>query len=154
MRPKSIRNSMENRYQKHARKRRAKIWKLIQKWSQNPSKITPKIDAKKNLEKSLIASARRNARGPQKLSFQKNPSEENREESRLKGENKVECKKWSAKGTYRKASAEREPTQDLNTLGGQRPRGDSLNAARGRNTAAPERMVPCEYGCGLWVVHG
>ena len=60
---------------------------------------------------------RRNARNPQRLSFQKNPSEENREESRLKGENKVECEKWSAKGTYRKASAEREPTQDLNTLG-------------------------------------
>ena len=47
------------------------------------------------------------------------------EESRLKGEYRVECKKWSAKGTYRKASAEREPTQDLNTLGGQRPRADS-----------------------------
>jgi hypothetical protein len=52
-----------------------------------------------------------------------------KEESQLKGVNKVECKKWSAKGTL-------------------------LNAARGRNTAAPERMVPCECGCGLWVVHG
>ena len=91
-----------------------------------------KIDAKKNLEKSLIASARRNARGPQRLSyhFKRFPSEENKEESQLKGENKVECKKWSAKGTYRKASADREPTTHLNTLGGQRPRADRLRAFR------------------------
>ena len=80
---------------------------------------------RKNGVKNFINLAWRNARGPQRLSFQKNPSEENREESRLKGENKVECKKWSAKGTYRKASADREPTQDVNTLGGQRPRADS-----------------------------
>ena len=60
---------------------------------------------------------RRNARNPQRLSFQKTPSEENREESQLKLANKVECKKWSAKGTYRKASADREPTTHLNTLG-------------------------------------
>ena len=46
------------------------------------------------------------------------------EESRLKGEYKVECKKWSAKGKCRKASADREPTTDPNTLGGQRPRAD------------------------------
>ena len=52
-----------------------------------------------------------------------------KEESQLKGGNKVECKKCSAKGTL-------------------------LNAARGCITAAPERMVPCEYDCGLWVVHG
>ena len=43
----------------------------------------------------------------------------------IKGEYRVECKKWSAKGKCRKASADREPTQDLNTLGGQRPRADS-----------------------------
>ena len=47
----------------------------------------------------------------------------------MKGAKKVsaqdECKKWSAKGTYRKASADREPTQDVNTLGGPRPRADS-----------------------------
>ena len=49
--------------------------------------------------------------------FKRFPSEENREESQQKGANKVECKKWSAKGTYRKASADREPTQDVNTLG-------------------------------------
>ena len=59
----------------------------------------------------------RNARNPQRLSFQKTPLEENREESQLKLANKVECEKWNAKGTYRKASADREPTQDLNTLG-------------------------------------
>ena len=55
---------------------------------------------KKGVQESIAAEktrARRNARNPQRLSFQKNPSEENREESRLKGENKVECKKWSAK---------------------------------------------------------
>ena len=52
------------------------------------------------------------------------PSEENREECQLKGANKVECKKWSAKGTYRKASAERHSTQDLNTLVCLRPRVD------------------------------
>ena len=57
--------------------------------------------------------------------FKRFPSEENREESEQKGANKVECKKWSAKGTYRKASAERHSTQDLNTLVGQRPRADS-----------------------------
>ena len=75
-----------------------------------------KRDEKKGaiLEKTL---ARQNARNPQRLSFQKNPSEENREESRMKGE-------------YRKASADREPTQDLNTLGGQRPRADRLRAFR------------------------
>jgi len=49
--------------------------------------------------------------------FKRFPSEENREESQLKGANKVECKKWSAKGTYRKASADREPTTHVNTLG-------------------------------------
>ena len=92
--------------------------------------------------------------GPKGYHFKRFPSEENREESQQKGANKVECKKWSAKGTYRKASADREPTTHLNTLGGQRPRADSLNAARGRNTAAPERMLPCECGCGLWSVHG
>ena len=82
---------------------------------------------KKGVQESIAAEktrARRNARNPQRLSFQKNPSEENREESRLKGENKVECKKWSAKGIYRKASADREPTTHANTLGGQRPRAD------------------------------
>ena len=45
----------------------------------------------------------------------------------MKGECRVECKKWSAKGKCRKASAEgecrkasadREPTTDANTLGG------------------------------------
>ena len=46
---------MKNRYKKHARKKTTKIWKLIkkviQKWSPNPSKITPKFDAEKRLEK-------------------------------------------------------------------------------------------------------
>ena len=46
----------------------------------------------------------------------------------MKGEYKVECKKWSAKGTYRKASADREPTTHVNTLGGQRPRADYPSA--------------------------
>ena len=49
------------------------------------------------------------------------------EESRMKGEYRVECKKWSAKGKCRKASAEgkcrkasadKEPTTHPNTLGG------------------------------------
>ena len=57
--------------------------------------------------------------------FKRFPSEENREESQLKGANKVECKKWSAKGTYRKASAERHSKTHLNTLVGLRPRADS-----------------------------
>ena len=43
----------------------------------------------------------------------------------MRGEYKVECKKWSAKGKCRKASADREPTTHANTLGGQRPRADS-----------------------------
>ena len=97
------------------------------KWSKNGAKIHQKSFQKSMQKKGAILEktlARQNARNPQRLSFQKNPSEENIEESRLKGENKVECKKWSAKGTYRKASADREPTQDLNTLGGQRPRAD------------------------------
>ena len=99
--------------------------KIEPKSIKNHSKIRcGKSDEKKGV-KSLIASARRNARQPRGLSFQKNPSEENKEESQLKGEKKkVECKKWSAKGTYRKASADREPTTHLNTLGGQRPRAD------------------------------
>ena len=63
--------------------------------------------------------------GPKGYHFKRFPSEENREESQQKGANKVECKKWSAKGTYRKASADREPTTHLNTLGGPRPRADS-----------------------------
>ena len=48
----------------------------------------------------------------------------------MRGEYKVECKKWSAKGKCRKASADREPTTDPNTLGGQRPRADRLRAFR------------------------
>ena len=58
--------------------------------------------------------------------FKRYPSEKNREESQQKGGNKVECKKWSAKGTYRKASADREPTTYVNTLVGQRPRADLI----------------------------
>ena len=82
---------------------------------------------KRNEKKGAIPEktmARQNARNPQRLSFQKTPSEENREESQLKLANKVECRKWSAKGKCRKASADREPTTDANTLGGQRPRAD------------------------------
>ena len=66
------------------------------------------------------------------------------EESRLKGEYKVECKKWSAKGTYRKASADREPTTHVNTLGGQRPRADSK-----RERAF--RQARFFVSVGLWV---
>ena len=82
---------------------------------------------KKGVQESIAAEktrARRNARNPQSYHFKRILRKKTNEESRLKGENKVECKKWSAKGSYRKASAEREPTQDLNTLGGQRPRAD------------------------------
>ena len=96
--------------------------------NQHPSKIIPKIDPKKGTEKKgeipEKTLARRDARNPQTQSFQKNPSEENKRRKPTEGENKVECKKWIAKGTYRKASADREPTQDVNTLGGQRPRAD------------------------------
>ena len=89
---------------------------------------------------------RRNARRSQRLSFQKNPSEENREESRLKGENKVECKKWSAKGTYRKASADREPTTHLNTLGGQRPRADLIQVPTAKFRTWSQRGVSTDGG--------
>jgi hypothetical protein len=55
MRPKSIRNSMKNRYKKHARKKKAKKWKhikkVIQKWSPNPEKWPPKIDCENWCEK-------------------------------------------------------------------------------------------------------
>ena len=65
---------------------------------------------------------------PKPNHFKRHPSEwsakKTNEESRLKGEYKVECKRWSAKGKCRKASADREPTTDANTLGGQRPRAD------------------------------
>ena len=109
---------------------------------------------KKRRKKGDEPRIRRNARRSQRLSFQKNPSEENREESRLKGENKVECKKWSAKGTYRKASAEREPTQDLNTLGGQRPRADSKRerAFRRARFFVSVGLWVCGYGCLLCCV--
>ena len=89
--------------------------------------------------------------GPKGYHFKRFPSEENKEESRLKGENKVECKKWSAKGTYRKASADREPTQNVNTLGGQRPRADLIfikkclifeGAKRIQKEATKEQRVP------------
>ena len=99
---------------------------------------------KKEVKESIIfrqTRARRNARNPQRLSFQKNPSEENREESQQKGGNKVECKKWSAKGTYRKTSAEREPTQDLNTLGGQRPRADLIQVPTAKFRTWSQRGV-------------
>ena len=117
MEPKSIKNHSKNRCEKRDEKKGA----------------IP--------EKTL---ARQNARNPQRLSFQKNPSEENREESRLKGENKVECKKWSAKGKCRKASADREPTTHSNTLGGQRPRADRLRAFR-------LAKVSRQSFVGLWV---
>ena len=42
---------------------------------------------------NFINLARRNPRQPRGLSFQKIPSEENREESQQKGANKVECKR-------------------------------------------------------------
>ena len=101
---------------------------------------------KKRRKKGDEPRIRRNARRSQRLSFQKNPSEENREESRLKGENKVECKKWSAKGTYRKASADREPTQDLNTLGGQRPRADLIQVPTAKFRTWSQRGVSTDGG--------
>ena len=101
---------------------------------------------KKGRKNGVINLARRNVRNPQRLSFQKNPSEENREESRLKGENKVECKKWSAKGTYRKASADREPTTHLNTLGGQRPRADLIQVPTAKFRTWSQRGVSTDGG--------
>ena len=108
---------------------------------------------------NLSSRARRNARGPQTQSFQKNPSEENTRRNPTEGENKVECKKWSAKGTYRKASADREPTTHPNTLGGQRPRADTQGASA--HSAGPGFFclsvcgVVGLWGCGvvgLWCV--
>jgi len=92
--------------------------------------------------------------GPKGYHFERFPSEENREESQLKGENKVECKKWSAKGTYRKASADREPTTHLNTLGGQRPRADSKRerAFRRARFFVAVGLWVCGYGCLLCCV--
>ena len=145
---------MKNRYKKHARKKRAKIWKLIkkmiQKWSQNPSKITSKIDATKGtkkkglkLYKPGINLAWRNARRPQTQSFQKTSFGVKCEENKRRKPTKGWVQKWSAKKCTkgmskkasadrckkckcRKASADREPTTDPNTLGGQRPRADSI----------------------------
>ena len=68
--------------------------------------------------------------GPKPNHFKRILRKKTHEESRMRGEYKVECKKWSAKGKCRKASADREPTQDSNTLGGQRPRADRLRAFR------------------------
>ena len=65
------------------------------------------------------------------------------EESRLKGEYKVECKKWSAKGKCRKASADREPTTDANTLGG------SDHVRIHIQVAKQVRTVPVR-GCDVW----
>ena len=87
--------------------------------NQNPSKITPKIDPKKGTEKRV-----RSRKKPWPGGMRVIPKPNHFKRIRLKGENKVECKKWSAKGTYRKASADREPTTHPNTLGGQRPRAD------------------------------
>ena len=86
---------------------------------------------------------------PKGYHFKRFPSEENKEESQLKGGNKVECKRWSAIGTYRKASAEREPTQDLNTLGGQRPRADSKRerAFRRARFFVFVGLGGCGFGC-------
>ena len=113
--------------------------------NQNPSKIIPKIDpTKKDGKKSAIPEktlARSNARNPQTQSFQKNPSEENKRRKPTEGENKVECKKWIAKGTYRKASADKEPTQDVNTLGGQRPRADLIQVPTAKFRTWSQRMI-------------
>ena len=103
------------------------------------SKIDPKIDAGKKASKWL--SGAQGAKEfwlktletwpggmrviPKTNHFKRILRKKTNEESRMKGEYKVECKKWSAKGTYRKASADREPTTHANTLGGQRPRADS-----------------------------
>ena len=135
MRPNSIRNSMKNRYQKHARKKKAQIWKLIkkviQKWSQNPSKITPKIDAKKETKKEDLKHCR-----PRSAEVAGSPNpiiskDILRSEVRRKYTKKAEwgvSTRWSAKsevqkgkvkkGKCRKTSADRQPTSHLNTLGG------------------------------------
>ena len=85
--------------------------------NQNPSKNIPKIDPKKGTEKR-VRSQKIPWPGvmrviPKPNHFKRILRKKTNEESRLKGENKVECKKWSAKGTYKKASADREPTQDV-----------------------------------------
>ena len=73
----------------------------------------------------------------------------------MKGECRVECKKWSAMGKCRKASAEgkcrkasadREPTTDVNTLGGSDHVRISKclrqNSARGRREGLVQMGVP------------
>jgi hypothetical protein len=84
--------------------------------------------------------------GPKGYHFKRILRKKTNEESRLKGEYKVECKKWSAKGTYRKANADREPTTHPNTLGGQRPRADSW-----RERAFRRARFFVSVGVGLWV---
>ena len=54
---------------------------------------------------------------------------------------KVECKKWSAKGTFGRVHSERQPETDLNTLVCQRPRADLIEGGQRPVTAAPPFWV-------------
>ena len=128
-------------------KREPKYENSSKKWSKNGTKIYQKSFPNRceKRDKKRGTKPRPGGRDgiPKPNHFKRHPSEwsakKTNEESRLKGEYRVECKKWSAKGKCRKASAEgkcrkasadREPTQDANTLGGQRPRADRLRAFR------------------------
>ena len=130
-------------------KREPKYENSSKKWSKKGTKIH-----QKSLQKSMRKKRRKkkveNFRTwhgemrvvPKPNHFKRHPSEwsakKTNEESWLKGEYRVKCKKWSAKGKWkkasagkcRKASADREPTTHPNTLGGQRPRADRLRAFR------------------------
>ena len=125
------------------------------KMEQHPSKITPKIDAKKGTKKwGRTPDPAECAQSPNPIISKDILRQKTNEESRLKGEYRVECKKWSAKGTYRKASADREPTTHVNTLGGQRPRADSKRerAFRRARFFVSVGLWVCGYGCLLCCV--
>ena len=104
---------MTNRYKKHTRKKRAKIWKIskkvIQKWTKIHQKSLQKSIGKKRRKKESEPRIRRNARRSQRLSFQKNPSEENKRRKPTEGweqggVQKVECKRHIQKGKCRQGT--------------------------------------------------
>ena len=106
---------MKNRYKKHAQKREPKYENSLKKCSKNGAKIHQKSlhkSIKKRDEKKRFKPLPGGRGGiPKPNHFKRHPSEcgakKTHEEIRMKGECRVECKKWSAKGKCRKASADR-----------------------------------------------
>ena len=123
---------MKDRYKNILEKREPKYEKSSNKWSKNEAKIHQKSfqnRCEKRDEKRRSKTWHGGMRVvPKPNHFKRILRKKTHEESRMRGEYKVECKKWSAKGKCRKASADREPTTHANTLGGQRPRADRLRA--------------------------